>query len=60
MILLTKSTENIILTHQHNLLFAPRRISPWASDGVIYFMGTEDKRGRMLRSQFETLKKEGI
>lgn len=37
--LLTKSTEYSILNQQSNLLFAPRRISPWASGGVIFFGG---------------------
>lgn len=35
---LTKSTNYSILNHQDKLLFAPRRISPWASGGVIYFI----------------------
>ena len=35
---LTKSTKYSILNHQDNLLFAPRRISLWASGGVIYFI----------------------
>lgn len=42
--LLTKSTKYSILNHQDNLLFAPRRISPWASGGVIYFIKGENAR----------------
>jgi hypothetical protein len=36
-LLLTKATKYIMLKYKITRLFAPRRISPWASGGVIFW-----------------------